>query len=54
MTNTNKLWRYLDEISGTNIQTFNDRKKTPKNRLFFTENGFEYGLQIWMVYSWPL
>jgi len=52
MTNTNKLWKYLDEISGTNIQTFNDRKKLQKTVYFLQRMGLNMGYKFgWYIHG---
>ena len=52
MTNKNKLWKYLDEISGLNIQTFDDRKKLQKTVYFLQRMGLNMGYKFgWYIHG---
>jgi len=52
MVNKNKLWRYLEEISGIDIKTFDDRKKLRKTVYFIQKLGLNMGYKFgWYIHG---
>jgi uncharacterized protein YwgA len=52
MVNKNKLWKYLEEISDTNIQTFEDSKKLQKIVYFLQRIGLDMGYRFgWYIHG---